>query len=74
MAGSSEVGRHCRGIPDDPTKPGEDFFTPPHNQIMHLWAQPATDMVRIGRCLFERSVSRDHLLRNQVLTNAEVLQ
>jgi hypothetical protein len=54
--------------------PARDFVTNPSDQFVGLVIEATACMVRGGRGTLQDRVSRDHLARDQILANAEVLQ
>ncbi len=45
-----------------------------NNQLVALFIQPLADMVRVGGCFLQNCVGGNHLARNEVLADAEVLE
>src|SRR6516225_1410813 len=53
---------------------GEDLVAGLHDQLVASVVQPAAGMVRDGGGLLQDRVARDHLARNEVLADREMLQ
>src|SRR6266700_2041336 len=53
---------------------GEDLVARLNDQFVWLVAEPLAGMVRSRRSLLQDRVGRDHLARNQILVDAEVLE
>src|SRR5262245_521897 len=53
---------------------GQDLVTGLHDQLVPLIVEPLTAMVSGRRSLLQDCVGGDHLARDQVLANAEVLE
>ena len=52
----------------------QDLVGDPDDQRIGLVVEPPAGMVGIGRRLFQNGVGIDHLARNQVLSDAEMLE
>src|SRR6516225_6390805 len=53
---------------------GEDLVAGLHDQLVASVVQPAAGMVRDGGGLLQDRVAGDHLARNEILADAEMLQ
>ena len=54
--------------------PGEDLVGDLDDQAVGSVVEPAAGMVGVGRRLFQDRVGADHLARNQILADAEMLE
>ena len=53
---------------------GQDLVAHLHDQLVHVGVEPAASAVGVGRRLLELGIGGDHLARDQVLADAEVLE
>src|SRR6516164_3167626 len=54
--------------------PGQDLVAGLHDQPLSRVVEPPACMVGVGRCLFKGCIGGDHLPRDEVLADAEMLQ
>ena len=52
----------------------KDLVAGPNDQLVALAVEPLAGMVGDGRRLFERRIGNDHLARDQIVADAEMLE